>query len=83
MLKRGLTGWSGGYLLSTLERFGFGHKFMSWVRFLYASPMAAVRTHNNLSPFFELKRGTRRGWPASPLLFAAAMEPLALALRQY
>lgn len=44
--------------------------------------MAAVRTNNNLSPFFELKCGTRQGCPMSPLLFAVAMEPLALALRQ-
>lgn len=44
--------------------------------------MAAVRTNNNLSSFFELKHGTRQECPLSPLLFAIAMEPLALALRQ-
>ncbi len=71
-----------GYLFSTLERFGFGHKFISWIRVIYTSPLAAVRTNNNLSPFFKLKHGTRQGCPVSPLLFAVAMEPLALALRQ-
>lgn len=44
--------------------------------------MAAVRTSNNLSTYFELNRGTKQGSPLSPLLFAVALEPLALALKQ-
>lgn len=67
------------YLFSTLEKFGFGHTFISWIRLIYTSPLAAVRTNNDLSSFFELQRGT---WscPLSLLLFPIAMEPLALAL---
>ncbi len=45
------------------------------------SPMADVRTNNNLSLFFEFKRGSRQRCPMLPLLLAVAMEPLALALR--
>lgn len=71
-----------GYLFSTLKRFGFGPRFISWIKILYTSPMAAVRTNSDLSTYFELQRGTRQGCPLSPLLFAVAMEPLALALRQ-
>ena len=70
------------YPFSTLKIFGFGHKLISWVRLLYTSPLAAVRTNNNISTYFELQRGTRQGCPLSPLLFAVAMEPLALTLRQ-
>lgn len=70
------------YLFNTLERFGFGRKLISWIKLLYTSPLAAVRTNNNLSAYFELQRSTRQGCPLSPLLFAVAMEPLALALRQ-
>ena len=65
-----------------LKKFGFGPKFVSWIRALYSSPMAAVCTNNNLSSYFKLQRGTRQGCPLSPLLFAIAIEPLALAIRQ-
>ncbi|KAM7402819.1 hypothetical protein PAMP_018030 [Pampus punctatissimus] len=70
------------YLFSTLTKFGFGQKFLSWVKILYSSPMAAVRTNSNISALFNLQRGTRQGCPLSPLLFALAIEPLALAIRK-
>lgn len=70
------------YLFKTLEAFKFGPKFISFVKTLYTLPVAAVRTNNNLSNYFELHRGTRQGCPLSPLLFAIAVEPFALALRQ-
>lgn len=70
------------YLFETLKRFCFGPKFITWIKVLYSFPVAAVRTNNNLSTYFELHRGTRQGCPLSPLLFALAIEPLALALRQ-
>lgn len=69
------------YLFYTLKKFGFGVKFISWINILYTSPVAAVRTNDNLSSFFPLGRGTRQGCPLSPLLFALAIEPLAAAIR--
>ena len=70
-----------GYLFRTLERFGFGERFIAWIRLLYSSPLASVRTNNDHSAYFPLFRGTRQGCPLSPLLFAVAIEPLAIALR--
>ncbi len=71
------------YLFFTLGKFGFGEKFVSWVRLLYASPQAMVRTNGTNSEYFCLHRSTRQGCPLSPLLFAIVMEPLSIALRSH
>lgn len=69
------------FLFSTLNAFGLGDAFSSWVRFLYNRPLAAVQINGQLSSYFPLGRGTRQGCPLSPLLFAIAIEPLAEAIR--
>ena len=69
-----------GYLFSALSRFGFGPRYISWIRLLYASPMASVQTNKIRSEYFRLTRSTRQGCPLSPLLFALAIEPLAVSL---
>ena len=64
--------------------------FLSWERWglvkilfqlLYSAPVASVITYDLHSPFFPHKRGTKQGCPSSPLLFAIAIEPLAIWLR--
>lgn len=69
------------YLFANLGRFGFGPAFCSWIRILYATPRASVRTNKIISNYFPIGRGTRQGCPLSPLLFDLAIEPLAVALR--
>ena len=49
----------------------------------YTLPRASINTNGMRSQFFTLERGTRQGCPMSPLLFALAIEPLSLALKQY
>lgn len=68
------------YLFSALSRFGFGSTFISWIRLLYASPMSSVQTNKLRSDYFMLERSTRQGCPLSPMLFALAIEPLAISL---
>lgn len=63
-------------LINVLERFRFGLKFISWIKLLYATPKASVRSNNIISDPFPLNRGTWQGCPLSPLLFAIAIEPL-------
>ena len=66
----------------TMRKFGFADDFISWVKLLYASPLASVHTNDSHSKYFPLHRGTRQGCPMSPLLFALAIEPLAASIRQ-
>lgn len=70
------------YLFFVLQKFGFSPDFISWIRLLYACPVASVLTNGLKSTSFPLYRGTRQGCPLSPLLFALAIEPLAIWLRQ-
>ncbi len=70
------------FLFATLHKFGFGNSFINWLKILYNSPTACVRTNAQTSSSFYLKRGTRQGCPLSPSLFAIFIEPLAAAIRQ-
>ena len=71
-----------GYLFYALDKFGFGKQFINWIRLLYSMPVASVCTNGMHSEHFAISRGTRQGCPLSPLLFALAIEPLAIAIRQ-
>ncbi|MBN3294582.1 LORF2 protein, partial [Polypterus senegalus] len=70
------------FLFATLHKFGFGNFYINWLKILYSSPTACVRTNDQTSDSFCLQRGTRQGCPLSPSLFAIFIEPLAAAIRQ-
>lgn len=70
-----------GYLFRTLQKFGLGSSYIQWVKLLYSGPSASVLTNGKRSSSFPLSKGTRQGCPLSPLIFALALEPLAIAIR--
>lgn len=71
------------YLCVTLETLGFGPTFPSLLKTLYSSPLAQVSIRGyKLSPS-PIRHGTRQGCPLSPLLFALAIEPLAMAIHSH
>ena len=69
------------YMFTVLEKFGFGDRFLTIAKMFYACPRSCVLTNNNRSSPFSLHRGTRQGCCLSPMFFALALEPLAIAIR--
>lgn len=71
------------YLYRVLEEFGLSSSFIFWVQMFYVQPMPSVLTNQDRSPSFTLQRGMRQGCPLSPLLFALAIEHLAISVREH
>ncbi|CAM5165421.1 unnamed protein product [Eretmochelys imbricata] len=71
-----------GYLLGTLQAFGFGPQFVSFLRVLYASAECLVRLNWTLTELVSFGRGVRQGCPLSGQLYALAIEPFLCLLRR-
>ncbi|KAJ8361845.1 hypothetical protein AAFF_G00417320 [Aldrovandia affinis] len=71
-----------GFLHGVLKRMGFGPRFISWVRTLYAGVYSCVRVNGFLSGPVEQLGGVRQGCPLSPLLYVLFMEPFAELVRR-
>lgn len=69
------------YLFTVLERFGFGDRFLSWVKVFYTNIYSCVKCNGHLSPFFPVERSVRQGCPLSALLYAVVAEILGLACK--
>lgn len=74
-----LVAWD--HLFDTLLKFGAPVEFTHLLRRLYAGSASQILNNGYLSAPFPIQQGTRQGCPLSPLLFALAIEPLAVALR--
>ncbi|KAM4038336.1 uncharacterized protein ACNLHF_016640 [Anomaloglossus baeobatrachus] len=55
----------------------------NYIRMIYTEPMARIQIPGHLSNAFSLQKGTRQGFPLSPLLFDLALEPLARYVEQH
>lgn len=71
------------FLFETLDNMGFGSRFTGYLKTIINSPKAPILTNHIMSNTFTLSRGCRQGCPISPLLFALAIEPLAVAVRSH
>lgn len=71
------------YLFDVMKRMNIGPTYCKLVKMLYRRPMAQIQTNNDIYSKFLLSRSTRQGCVLSPLLFALAIEPLAVAIRSH
>ncbi|KAJ3598771.1 hypothetical protein NHX12_000058 [Muraenolepis orangiensis] len=69
------------FLAATLQAFGVGEHFLSWVKCLYSDACCVVKVGGGLSRPVPVKRGIRQGCPISGLLYSIAIEPLLCRLR--
>ena len=65
----------------TLEKFGFGNHFISFVKMLYKHPNNSIINNGWVSRSFEVSRGIRQGCPNSALLYIIAAEIMAENIR--
>ncbi|CAM2096254.1 unnamed protein product [Caretta caretta] len=64
-----------GYLLGTLQVFGFGPQFVSFLQALYAAVECLVRLNWSLTEPVSFGRGVCQGCPLSGQLYTLAIEP--------
>ncbi|CAM2105599.1 unnamed protein product [Caretta caretta] len=67
---------------STLQAFGFGTQFVSFLRVLYASAECLVRLNWTLTEPVSFGRGVRQGCPLSCQLYTLVIEPFLFLLRR-
>ena len=51
------------FIISTLERYGFGNKFAKWVKILLKNQESCIINGGNTTKYFKLEKGTSQGYP--------------------
>ena len=64
------------FLILTLEKYGFGKKFILWVKILLRDQESCVIKGGKTTIYFSLERGAHQGDPISAFLFVLALEIL-------
>ena len=69
------------FLLTVLNKFGFGSNFISWIKLLLNSQQSCVINGGNTTPYFDLEKGARQGDPVSVYFFILALEVLSVFIK--
>ena len=70
------------FIISTLERCGFGNRFVRWVKFLLKNQVSCIINGGKTTKFFKLEKGTIQGDPISTYPFILAWEVLFLCIKE-
>ena len=70
------------FMIKTLKAFGFGKRFINWVKIVYNNTKSAVKINGYLTPVFSIERGVRQGCPLSALLYVLCSEVLGIVIRK-
>ena len=70
------------FLQQTLERMGFGSKWIRWMYWCISTTSFSVMVNGSPTGFFRSSRGMRQGDPLSPYLFVIGMEVLSGLLKR-
>ena len=68
------------YLFLVLEKFGFGPKFIQWIKIFYSNVNSSIKCNGFLTKYVKLNNSIKQGCPVSALLYVLAAEPLAQAI---
>ncbi|CAC5411985.1 unnamed protein product [Mytilus coruscus] len=68
------------YLFLVLEKFGFGPKFMQWIKIVYNNVNSSVKCNGFLTKYVKLNDSIKQGCPVSALLYVLVAEPLSQAI---
>ena len=69
------------FIFAALKAYNFGDSLIAWVKLLYSEASLAIVNNGYSSRWFKCNRGTFQGSPLSGILFALAVEVLAINVR--
>ena len=70
------------FLISALEKFGFGKTFIDWIKIFLNEQESCVVNGGITTKYFKLKKGGRQGDPVSAFLFILCLEILYIEILQ-
>lgn len=70
------------YIDACLASYGFGPRFLAWLKATYTGQQASVFLNGWISVPFSILSGVRQGDPVAPAIFALCIEPLACQIRK-